>query len=872
MTSVELRRLYLDFFHREGHAVLPSSSLVPDDPTLLFTSAGMVQFKDIFWGRVAPAHPRVTTCQKCFRTTDIERVGTTAYHHTFFEMLGNFSFGDYFKEGAIELAWRFLTGELGLPPERLWVSVYEEDNEAYAIWRDEIGIPADRIVRLGKDHNWWGPVGDRGPCGPDTEIFWDWGPEYGCGPDCPGPSCDCDRFSEIWNLVFIQHDAQPDGTLRELGRKNIDTGMGLERMTAVLEGVHSNFDTDLFAPIVEAIAASAHSTLADHRSRNLVADHIRAVVFLVADGVRPGSEAQGYVLRRVLRRMVRAADALGLREGRLTALVDPVVRALGTVYPEIEERRSLVEQVIAHEEKTFRRTLRAGEARLREALAELSQEERVPGRVVFELYDTYGFPPELTKEVAGEHGFSVDWAGYEQEMEAQRVRSRRVIEADARAPGTEPGAVKAEVRSRTEFVGYASLEVESDLAAILEPAGGEVTQVGAGDWRFVFTRTPFYAEAGGQVADTGWIDNLSRPGRADVLDVQKSPHGTLHTVRVTTGEFRPGDRCRLVVDEPRRRKVERAHTATHLLHAALRRALGEHVIQAGSAVGPEEFRFDFTHFAALTPAELAGVEELAFAPVLQDLPVRVEELPLAEAKRKGAIAHFEEEYRGKDRVRVVEVPGISMELCGGTHVRRTGEIGPIVLLSEEAVGAGTRRLRVLVGEAARRHLAQLREERKQLAALLDVPEGEVLSGATKLLDEAKALRRRAESLAGELAALRSQEAAVGAREADGTKLASTIVEGGVDEAKRLADALAAQLGRSVVVIGARAEGRGIVVAKVVDEPRVSAGDLVRIACQALGGKGGGRATFAQGGGPNGEALPQAIANAIAHAEARLRGA
>ncbi|MBC7220781.1 alanine--tRNA ligase [Candidatus Bipolaricaulota bacterium] len=872
MTSAELRRLYLDYFRKEGHTVLPSSSLVPDDPTLLFTSAGMVQFKDIFWGRVAPAHPRVTTCQKCFRTTDIERVGTTAYHHTFFEMLGNFSFGDYFKEGAIALAWRFLTGELGLPPERLWVSVYEEDNEAYAIWRDEIGIPAERIVRLGKDHNWWGPVGDRGPCGPDTEIFWDWGPEYGCGPDCPGPACDCDRFSEIWNLVFIQHDAQPDGTLRELGKKNIDTGLGLERMTAVLEGVHSNFDTDLFAPIVEAIAASARFPLADHQSRNLIADHIRAVVFLVADGVRPGSEAQGYVLRRILRRMVRAADALGMREGRLRLLVEPVVRSLGAVYPEIEERRSLAEQVITHEERTFRRTLRAGEARLREALARLSAGGRVPGRVVFELYDTYGFPPELTEEIAREQGFSVDHAGYDREMEAQRARSRRVIDVEAHLTATASLEAEAEVLRRTEFVGYGSLEVESDLTEISEPAGGEVAPVSTGEWRFIFRRTPFYAEAGGQVADTGWIENLSRPGRAEVVDVQKSPHGTLHTVRVTEGEFRERDRCRLVVDEARRRKIERAHTATHLLHAALRRVLGEHVIQAGSAVGPEEFRFDFTHFAALTPAELAQVEELAFAPVLHDLAVEVEELPLDEAKKRGAIAHFEEEYRGKDRVRVVEVPGVSMELCGGTHVRRTGEIGSIVILSEEAVGAGTRRLRVLVGEAARRHLFSLREERKQLAALLDVPEGEVLSGATKLLEEEKAIRRRVESLEGELATFRSRDAAAGAREVDGTKLASAVVEGGVEEAKRLADALAAQLGRSVVVIGARAEGKGIVVAKVVDEPRVSAGDLVRIACQGLGGKGGGRATFAQGGGPHGEALPQAVEKAIAHAEVRLKGA
>jgi len=869
MTGHELRRLYLDYFRREGHRILPSAGLVPADPTLLFTSAGMVQFKDIFWGRVPPAHPRVTTCQKCFRTTDIERVGTTAYHHTFFEMLGNFSFGDYFKEGAIELAWRFLTRELALPGDRLWVSVYEQDEEAYTLWRDRIGIPAERIVRLGKDHNWWGPVGDRGPCGPDSEIFWDWGPNYGCGPSCRGPSCDCDRFSEIWNLVFMQYDARPDGTMQELGKKNIDTGMGLERMTAVLQGVQSNFDTDLFRPVVEAIAASARAAAADPRLRNLIADHIRGVVFLISDGVMPGSEAQGYVLRRILRRAVRAADVLGLPEGRLRTLVEPVVDTLGHAYPEIGDRRSLVEQVIAHEEKTFRRTLRSGESRLREVLAGLSVGQNVPGRVVFELHDTYGFPPELTAEIALEQGFTVDLAGYEREMEQQRVRSRQAL-------GGSEAAVRVDVVGRgervTKFVGYTELTLETTLERIL--VGPEAPDAVSAPTKaeFVLGQTPFYAEAGGQVADTGWIENLSRPGRAEVVDVQKSPHGTLHTVRVTEGEFQVGDRCRPVVDESRRRGIERAHTATHLLHAALRRVLGDHVIQAGSEVGPEEFRFDFTHFGPLSPAELARVEELALAPVLQNMVVVVEELPLEEAKERGAIAHFEEEYRGKERVRVVQVPGVSSELCGGTHVRRTGEIGPIVLLAEESVAAGTRRLRAVVGETAHRHLARLREERNQIAALVGVPVTELSAGVQRLLDEAQTLRRRVTVLEGELAALRSQGLLSSAREVGGTKLASAIVEGGADDAKRVADALAARLGRSVVVVGARDGTKAVVVAKVSDEPRVNAGELVRVASEALGGRGGGRAAFAQGGGPNGAALPQAIAEAIASAEARLRGA
>ena len=871
MTGHALRRLYLDYFRREGHQVVPSSGLVPNDPTLLFTSAGMVQFKDVFWGRVPPPYPRVTTCQKCFRTTDIERVGTTAYHHTFFEMLGNFSFGDYFKDGAIDLAWRFLTGELALPAERLWVSVYEEDDEANGLWKKIAGLPKERIVRLGKEHNWWGPVGDRGPCGPDSEIYWDWGLPF-CGPDCR-PSCDCGKFSEVWNLVFMQYDADPSGTFRELARKNIDTGMGLERMTAVLQGVRSNFDTDLFRPLVEGIANLARAKVPAERAllpRNALADHVRAVTFLVADGVLPDSEdSRGSVLRKVFIRAFRAADALGIPEGGLVGLVQAVVASLGSVYPEIGERRPLVERVVRAEEETYRRRKEA----LERLLAKLPEGAAVDGKTAFTWYDTHGIPRDLIEAEAAARGLSVDWDGFQRELEAQRARSRRGIELQASDHLTLSVQARAEVLIRTEFVGYASLDVEAQVARVSDPAGAEVTQAGVGDWSLIFKpRTPFYAEGGGQIADTGWIENLSRPGRAEVLDVQKGPQGTVHRVRVLAGEFRPGDRCRLRVDEDRRRRIERAHTATHLLHAALRRVLGAHVVQAGSAVGPEEFRFDFTHFAALTEEELARVEELAFAPVLEDLELRVEELPLAEAKARGAIAHFEEEYRGKDRVRVVEVPGVSMELCGGTHVRRTGEIGPILLLSEEAVAAGTRRLRALVGEAARRHLAALRKERGELAELLGVPEAELLPGARKAAEEVQALRRRVAALEDELAALRSQALASSARDVRGTKLAGTIVDGGAEEAKRVADALAARLGRSVVVVGARAGDKAVVVAKVVEEPRVNAGDLVRVASEALGGKGGGRPTFAQGGGPDTSALPRAVEAALALAEARLRGA
>ena len=857
----------MSFFERNGHKRLPSASLIPEDPTLLFTSAGMVQFKDIFWGKLPPKYPRVTTCQKCFRTTDIERVGTTAYHHTFFEMLGNFSFGDYFKEGAIRLAWEFLTRELSLPPERLWVSVYEEDEEAGEIWRDVIGVPPEKIVRLGKEHNWWGPVGGQGPCGPDTEIFWDWGEEHACGPDCQGPACDCQRFSEIWNLVFMQYDAQPDGTLLELKRKNIDTGMGLERTCAVLQGVMSDFDTDLFRPICQEIEASvtrdALRVTRYESLRNLIADHIRALVFLIADGVLPGNEKQGYVLRRVLRRAVRAADRLELSEGILVRLVEPVVATLGSVYPEIVERRKLVEQVLTQEERAFRRTLRAGENRLRELLSTLSAGEVLPGEAAFELYDTYGFPLELTEEIAAEAGVSVDRAGFQEAMDRQRARSRSVASYQGGASSEEVVAARV-----TPFLGYQTLEAEAELVAILDRDGGELPAAGPGEAKLVLSATPFYAEAGGQIADTGWVENLSREGRAEVVDVQTSPQGTLHFVRVVQGEFRPGDRCRLRVDEGRRRAIERAHTATHLLHAALRKVLGEHVIQAGSWVGPEELRFDFTHFSSLTPEELSQVEQEAFRPVLADIPLKIQEMSLEQAKAYGAIAHFEEEYRGKERVRVVEVPGVSKELCGGTHVRRTGEIGPLVVLSEEAVAAGTRRIRALVGERARRQLVEIRDQRRALARLLGVPEAELPQAVEKLTSEVSRLRKELAAREERLAALQAQELAAQAQEVGGVKLLGAVVDGGPEAAKRLADLLAERLGDCGVILGTRAGDRGMVVAKVT-APGLNAGELVRVAATELGGKGGGRPTFAQGGGPQAANLPAAIERALQLAREKL---
>ena len=846
MHADKIRKLYLEYFEQHGHTRLPSSSLVPNDPTLLFTSAGMVQFKDIFWGRVAPQYPRVTTCQKCFRTTDIENVGVTAFHHTFFEMLGNFSFGDYFKEGAITLAWEFLTEELAIPPERLWVSVYKDDDEAYAIWRDVIGIPPDRIARLGKKHNWWGPVGNSGPCGPDSEIFYDTGDNTGCDPNCSGVECDCDRFSEIWNLVFMQYDAQEDGSLVPLERKNIDTGMGLERTAAVLQGVKTDFETDVFAPIVTAITDKAEIK-DDLISRNIIADHIRGAVFLMADGILPGNEKQGYVLRRILRRAIRAGERIGLAPGGLAELVDPVIASLGDVYPEIITARELSTQVIAHEEATFRHTLRAGERRLAEKLKELADhgEKMMPGQIAFELYDTYGFPLEMTAEIAREHGIKIDQDGFAQAMASQRARSRN-----------EP--VRTEMNSgdyalpATEFLGYTVLEAE-----------GKLLQKIATDnhVNFVFDRTPFYAESGGQVGDTGTIENLDRPGKAEVTDVQKTRGGVfLHVIKKISGEFVPGDRCRLRVDEHRRRRIARNHTATHLLHAALRQVLGEHVIQAGSYVSPDELRFDFSHFARMSDEEIAQVERIMNEVVLANLPVRTDEMPLEEAKKTGAMAHFEEEYKGKALVRVVSVGEFSRELCGGTHVAHTGEIGIVKILSEESVASGTRRIRAVTGDGA---LARWQRDALLLAGLRARLGEDLLEGLTHLEEELAQTRSRLRAATDTILQTKRDELLSRAERIGGVSLISGRVDMEIDALKRLADFIEEKTRPAVVLLGGKINSRGIVVAKVSTGVEIAhAGNVVREMAKLLGGGGGGAPHFAQGGGPHAEKLEQALAAGV----------
>lgn len=855
----QLRKLYLDYFAKRGHKVLPSASLIPKDPTLLFTSAGMVQFKDSFWGQIDPPSPRVATCQKCFRMTDIEKVGATTFHHTFFEMLGNFSFGDYFKEGAIKLAWEFVTKELSIPHERLWVSVYEEDEEAYAIWRDVIGLPPERIVRLGKEHNWWGPVGETGPCGPDSEIFYDAGADKACGPDCPGVSCECARFSEIWNLVFMQYEAKDDGSFVPLKRKNIDTGMGLERTAAVLQGVSSDFEIDLFKPIVGAIKEAVPGSVTEGTIayRNLVADHIRGVVFLIADGVLlPGNEKQEYVFHRILRSAIRASEKLELSPGILKAFVEPVVETLGKTYPEIVSTRTLCERVIAREEETFRKTLRSGERRLQEILEDLIArgEKTLPGEIAFELYDTYGFPLEMTEEIAASEGIAVDRDSFGKAMLQQRERSRTTtVEIDI-------VLARDGEQTPTQFLGYETVKAEGVVCGFY-PDDSDQTEL-------VFNQTPFYARAGGQIADTGTIENLTQHGCAKVIHVHKNPHGAfLHQIQVTDGTFAVGDRCRLVVGQDCRKRIARNHTATHLLHAALREVLGEHVIQAGSLVSDEELRFDFSHFEKVTPEELARVEDLANTVVMKDLPVKTEKMSLEAAKASGAAAHFEEEYKGKDLVRVVSVGDFSRELCGGTHVMRSGEIGLIKVISEESVAAGTRRICAVTGDGV---LAQFRSQEDLLRQLRAELGEEPLAGLAHLRDEIATLRESSKQMTEETLKRKRDEILAHGEKVGKVTLLSGRLDMSPEEIKYLADLLEEKSPPAVVLLVGNAGDRGIAVCKVSKGlGAVDASALLHTMTESLGGGGGGNRSFAQGGGSQVSKLNEALTSGVAAARAAL---
>ncbi|MBX6423745.1 alanine--tRNA ligase [Thermosulfurimonas sp. F29] len=864
MKGREIRKAFLDYFARNGHEIVPSSSLVPaDDPTLLFTNAGMVQFKRVFLGEEERPYRRAASCQKCMRAggkhNDLENVGYTARHHTFFEMLGNFSFGDYFKAEAIAYAWEFLTRELGLPPERLYATVFREDDEAADLWRRISGLPEDRIVRLGEKDNFWA-MGDSGPCGPCSEIIYDQGEEVGCGRSDCGPGCDCDRFLEIWNLVFMQYERDEFSKLKPLPRPSIDTGMGLERITAVIQGVQSNYDTDIFAGIMKGIADLSGRSYEEGGeitvAFRVIADHLRASVFLIADGVVPSNEGRGYVLRRIIRRAERFGRLLGLTEPFLFRLVPRVVSEFGDFYPELRRAERAAEKILEIEEGRFQETLAKGLELLETELERLSKagEYRVPGGIIFRLYDTYGFPQDIVRDVAFSRGFELDLEGFEKAMAEARERSRRSWKGRL---AMVPEVLKrlSESFRETPFVGYESFSTEAEVLALIKDEK-EVPEAAPGEELLVlFSETPFYPEGGGQVADIGLV--LAPGLKADVLEVRRFGGLVLHRVRVVQGILHRGQRVRLEVIVDRRLSTARHHTATHLLHAALRRVLGEHVRQAGSLVTPDRLRFDFTHFEPLTHEEIRSVESLVNRKIREDISISVQVVPFREALSMGALALFGEKYG--DRVRVVRIGDFSLELCGGTHVRRTGELGLFKIVSEGGVAAGVRRIEAVAGEPALRWIYSLEDEHLRLAQLLRCSPQEVEREVRRLLERVKELEAEVRRFKSGAIRRSLEEKLTELREVDGVKVLCTEVPArNAAELREMGDFFRDRLGSGVVFLYAVNDGKVQLLAMVTRDlsGRIPAEKLLQAVAPVVEGRGGGRPEMAQGGGSRPEAVSE----------------
>ncbi|WP_298432606.1 alanine--tRNA ligase [Geobacter sp.] len=868
MTGKEIRARFLKFFADRGHTIVPSSPLIPkNDPTLLFANAGMNQFKDTFLGLEKRDYVRACSSQKCVRAggkhNDLENVGRTARHHTFFEMLGNFSFGDYFKKEAIAFAWEFLTKDLGLDKERLYVTVYTDDDEAADIWHRQEGVPRERIFRFGEKDNFWS-MGDTGPCGPCSEIFWDIGPEVGCGsPDC-AVGCDCDRYMEIWNNVFMQFNRSADGTLTPLPKPSVDTGMGLERISTVMQGVKSNYDTDLLQGIirhVEKLSGKRYRENArDDVSMRVIADHARATTFLICDGVLPSNEGRGYVLRRIMRRAARHAKMLGFAEPVLYRTVDAVNAIMADAYPELLEREEYIKKVIRAEEERFAETLDNGLRILNEAVADLRREGKtvIPGETLFRLYDTYGFPTDLTADIVESEGFTIDEAGFEACMERQREQARE----HWKGSGEEGiAALHKELYHRglrSVFVGYDEKSAYGTITALLH-AGVEVSGAKAGDEVEIVTdRTPFYGESGGQAGDSGIISTGGAHVRVNDT-IRPYPDLIVHRGTVAEGTLAAGEACDLKVAGTERDATARNHTATHLLQTALRQVLGDHVKQAGSLVAPERLRFDFTHFAALTPEELRRVEEIVNAFIMGNDEVRAREMAVDEAMESGATALFGEKYG--DRVRVVKVGEVSAELCGGTHVRAAGDIGFFKILSEAGIAAGVRRIEALTGAPALRYVQELEEERRQVTALIKAEGGDNIDRLQKLLARQKEMQRELEALQGKLNAARSADFLAGVREVGGVKVLAVRVE--IDDPKKLrdlADTLKDRLGSGVLALGCEKEGKANLLVAVTKDltGRFRAGELIRQLAPLIGGSGGGKPELAQAGGSDPGRLAEAL--------------
>ncbi|WP_456342566.1 alanine--tRNA ligase [Thermovibrio sp.] len=851
-----IRETFLNFFKEKGHVIVKSSPLVPkNDPTLLFTNAGMVQFKDYFLGKEEPPFKRATSCQKCMRAggkhNDLENVGKTGRHHTFFEMLGNFSFGDYFKREAIKYAWELVTEVFKLPKERLYVSVYEKDDEAYEIWRDEVGLPEERIFRLGEKDNFWA-MGDTGPCGPCSEIYYDRGEEFTCGPNCGIGKCDCDRYLEIWNLVFMQYERDEEGNLKPLAKPSIDTGMGLERIASVLQGVPSNYETDLLFPLVKwASEISGIPYGKDEKSSTsmrVIADHLRAMSFLIADGILPSNEGRGYVLRRIIRRASRHGRLLGIKGPFLFEGVDKVIEIMGSAYPELKRERELIKRVVKKEEERFSKTLEKGLTILQEIIEELKEkgEKVIPGEEVFRLYDTFGFPLDLILEVANDENVEVDTQTFEKLLQEQKERARKAWKGGAQKV-VSPEIQELSKKHPTLFTGYEHLEEYAKVVGIVKD-DRLIDELKEGEEAFVILdRTPFYPEKGGQVGDTGVLEGNNCYCR--VLDTQNVTENLIgHKVKVESGTVKVGDFVEARVDEERRRAVMRAHTATHLLHKALREVLGNHVKQAGSLVLPDRLRFDFTHFEAPTKEELRSVEKLVYRWIMDNYPVKTLELPYDEAIERGAIALFGEKYG--DVVRVVDVGGVSVELCGGTHVKRSGDIGFFKLISESSVSAGTRRVEAVVGNEAQKWVWGKEELVESLRRELQSPEEQLPAKVSALVKELKEKEKEVERLKKKLASSQVDSIVESAPEVKGVKVITAKLEGfGGKELAEVADVIRNKAGRSAVMLVGVKDGKATLLIALTKDltDKLHAGHLIREIAPVLGGKGGGRPDMAQGG-------------------------
>ncbi|EAZ9187547.1 alanine--tRNA ligase [Salmonella enterica] len=873
-STAEIRQAFLDFFHSKGHQVVASSSLVPNnDPTLLFTNAGMNQFKDVFLGLDKRNYSRATTSQRCVRAggkhNDLENVGYTARHHTFFEMLGNFSFGDYFKHDAIQFAWELLTGEnwFALPKERLWVTVYETDDEAYEIWEKEVGIPRERIIRIGDNKgapyasdNFW-QMSDTGPCGPCTEIFYDHGDHIWGGP--PGsPEEDGDRYIEIWNIVFMQFNRQADGTMEPLPKPSVDTGMGLERIAAVLQHVNSNYEIDLFRTLIEAVAKVTGATDLGNKSLRVIADHIRSCAFLVADGVLPSNENRGYVLRRIIRRAVRHGNMLGAKETFFYKLVGPLIEVMGSAGEELKRQQAQVEQVLKTEEEQFARTLERGLALLDEELAKL-QGDTLDGETAFRLYDTYGFPVDLTADVCRERNIKVDEAGFEAAMEEQRRRAR-----EASGFGADYNAM-IRVDSASEFKGYDHLELNGKVTALFVD-GKAVEAINAGQEAVVvLDQTPFYAESGGQVGDKGELKGAGFTFAVD--DTQKYGQAIGHLGKLSAGALKVGDAVQADVDEARRARIRLNHSATHLMHAALRQVLGAHVAQKGSLVSDKVLRFDFSHNEAMKPSEIREVEDLVNAQIRRNLPIETHIMDLEAAKAKGAMALFGEKY--DERVRVLSMGDFSTELCGGTHATRTGDIGLFRITSESGTAAGVRRIEAVTGEGAMATVHAQSDRLNDIAHLLKGDSQNLGDKVRAVLERTRQLEKELQQLKDQAAAQESANLSSKAVDLNGVKLLVSELAGIEPKMLRtMVDDLKNQLGSTVIVLATVVEGKVSLIAGVSKDvtDRVKAGELIGMVAQQVGGKGGGRPDMAQAGGTDAAALPAALASVQGWVSAKLQ--